>query len=223
LEAHTLTRDDVHIWPITLDVPETDRHALTETLTPDEIQRAARFRFDHHRRAYVVARRTLRAILANYLDAGPGDLRFVYGPHGKPALAAGHSLQFNLSHTLDHALIAITLERAVGIDLEPIRPLPEFDRLAALILPPDERAALQSLPQDEALRLFFRAWTRAEAVVKAHGGGLSLPLAPGLADGWTLRDLDLVPGCAAALAVEGQSPVRVEVIPDNSLRNQTYS
>lgn len=222
-----LTRDKVHIWPVPLDLPHFQLDALHRTLAPDEVSRAARFHFDSDARAYIAGRGLLRAILARYLGAAPGDVRFTYEPHGKPQLAPGNGVQFNLTHSRDRALIAVTRDRQIGVDLEWVRPLPDLDQLAMATLTPDERANLYSLAPKEALAAFFRAWTRKEAVLKARGDGLTLPpdqvevaLLPnepaylrrvaGLpheSARWTLRDLGAdvagMSGYAAALAVEG--------------------
>src|SRR5712692_9793747 len=122
----TLKESDVHVWRSALDLPEVCVQALQETLTPDELARARRYRSQGNQDRFIVARGLLRTILAHYLDASPGRLRFPYGSYGKPALdcAVGNDIQFNLSHADDIAIYALARRRALGIDLERIRPHP---------------------------------------------------------------------------------------------------
>ncbi|TMJ89380.1 MAG: 4'-phosphopantetheinyl transferase superfamily protein [Alphaproteobacteria bacterium] len=89
---------------------------------------------------------------------------------------ADSDIQFSLSHCRDVALIAFTRGVPVGVDVEHVRPLADWKRIAARYLHPGERMELMALSEDERLTAFFRCWTRKEAVAKALGVGLSLPL-----------------------------------------------
>src|SRR4029434_4075743 len=98
----TLDSDEVHVWRAALDVPESQVRSLWYTLTADERQRAERYIFQKDRTHFVVARGLLRVLLGCYLRQEPRHLRFIYGPHGKPALATdtgGVALCFNVSHS----------------------------------------------------------------------------------------------------------------------------
>ena len=201
-------------------------------LAPDEMDRAGRFRFAHLRRSFILARGVLRILLGRYLNAAPGDIEFSYGSKGKPALAAGNRLQFNASHTGDLALFAFTLDCEIGVDVEAIRPMPDIERVAKRFFCAEETEELMSLPAGQREHGFFLCWTRKEAYIKATGDGLSTPLdafrvtlLPGAAAGmihlerdliaaqaWTLHDLALAPGYAAALAYR-DSPRPLETFP----------
>ena len=222
-----LAADEVHVWRIALNRPIEDVQGLQTLLASEEISRADRFRFEKDRRRFVVVRGLLRVILGRYLDLKPGQLGFVYGDYGKPALApapATRGLSFNLSHAHELALVAVTRDRQIGIDLEHMRPIPEMEQIAERIFSPQEKEMFRALPGAEKLEVFFHCWTCKEAYIKARGEGLSLPLdrfqvvpilgeaAPLLSlDGdpqeasrWSLRKLIPAPGYVAALAVEGQ-------------------
>ena len=95
----------------TLDLPESQVQSLWYTLTADERQRAERYVFEKDRTHFVVARGLLRVLLGRYLRQDPPHLRFIYGPHGKPALATdtgGVALRFNVSHSHGLALYVCT-------------------------------------------------------------------------------------------------------------------
>jgi 4'-phosphopantetheinyl transferase len=221
-----LAPGEVHVWRAALNLPTEQVGALWPLLSSDERERASRFRFQRHRDEFVVARGLLRTILARYLRTEAGQLHFTYGPQGKPALTpdtGGANLRFNLSHSHELALYALTVGREVGVDLEYMRA--DFASLdtAARFFSPREVAQLIALPAGQQTAAFFNCWTRKEAYIKARGEGLSLPLdqfdvslAPGEparllgvlndereAARWTIGELRPGPGYAAALAVEG--------------------
>jgi 4'-phosphopantetheinyl transferase len=273
----TLTADDVHVWRVSLRVPRSSFVQLHGTLSPDERDRAARYRFLSEQQRFVVGRGWLRAILSLYLALDATQVRFSYNPNGKPELcapqttpavspsrstsfapalrpqqrpgvaasdeqrqaaasglnedgaptAAGpaqHRLQFNLAHSGDLAICAISCGRRVGVDVEQIRSGFADGTLAESFLAPPEVAALRSLPARGQERAFFTCWTRKEAYLKARGEGLIVPLDafevslrpedapvlvqtpsdPAEAARWSLFELDIGPGYAASLAVEGQ-------------------
>ncbi len=222
-----LAGNDVHAWLASLDQPAACTQLLAATLSADEQSRAARFHFEKDRARYIAGRGLLRLILASYTNIEASDLQFSYGPYGKPALAAAHNagmLQFNLAHAQGLALYAITRERAIGIDIEQVRPIADLEQLAARFFSGRENAVLRSLAPHEKRETFFRYWVRKEACLKAIGVGLAeVPLdrldvspasegplrMPG-ADGgpqdersWFRQDLMPAPGYVAALAVEG--------------------
>ena len=118
-----LTSSEVHVWCASLDVPPETAARLDATLTCDERNRSARFRFERDRQRFIVARGVLRDLLGRYLATPPGHLRFGYNPFGKPDLSPefGSRLTFNLSHSAGLALIAIAAGSSVGVDLEHIR------------------------------------------------------------------------------------------------------
>lgn len=148
--------------------------ALAALLTPDETARAERFRYDRHRRRFIVAHGRLRQVLAAVVGTPPEALRFQYGEHGKPSLEDGPS--FNLSHSGERYLIAISLQGRLGVDVEAKRPLRDMEELARKKFSPDELEALMSTPAPSRLSAFFRIWTLKEAYLKAIGTGLATRL-----------------------------------------------
>ena len=216
---------DVHVWRVRLDAPD-DGPALLAVLADDERERLARFVFPRLGERYVTARGRLRLLLARYLGVDAAVLRFVYGPRGKPALAEGaHAdLRFNLSHSGDLALVAVTRGREVGVDVEADRPDFATEATARRFFSAAEVEAFLALPPASRHEAFFRCWTRKEAYIKALGDGLALPLDsfdvaigeaateillatrpdPAEARRWRLAALAPGAGYAGAVAVEGQ-------------------
>ncbi|WP_249416291.1 4'-phosphopantetheinyl transferase superfamily protein [Streptomyces sp. TS71-3] len=184
-------------------------------LDAGEQKRAADFRFDEHRRAYVAAHVGLRMLLGDRLHVAPGEVEFTREacptcgkPHGRPAVA-GSDLHFSLSHSGSLALVALA-SVTVGADVEKMPGLKVADQTAEM-LHPDETAELAAFPDSERAAAFGRVWTRKEAYLKALGTGLSRglsldyvgagPTPPPGPPGWTLIDVKAPEGYLGALAV----------------------
>lgn len=222
-----LSPGDVQVWFLNLDDQLHRLSRLSEFLSVEEQARAERFQFRSDRERFIVGRGTLRELLGQHLRCGPSEVRLWYNPRGKPGIirtSDGPDIQFNLAHSGPLALLAVTLERAVGVDIERIRPEVECEELARRYFSPRETAALDALPAAQRRGAFFAGWTRKEAYLKAQGLGLAIPLdefsvslppddPPRLLSTehdlrqlgrWELHDLPAVPDAAAALAMEGQ-------------------
>lgn len=199
--------------------------AATKTLAEDERERANRFAFRQDRERFIIARGELRRLVGESLGIPPEDVEFQYNPYGKPGLPAGFSddnLQFNVSHSQDVAVYALTRGRRVGIDIEAVRSMPDADEVAARCFSRGELEAYRSLDKEGRRTAFFNCWTRKEAFVKAVGDGLSYPLsdfdvslAPGEPAkilrvgeltggecGWELNNIDGLSGFAGAVVIE---------------------
>jgi len=217
---------EIDLWLWSLDRPDTELTALARLLSPDEADRAARFVYDIHRQRFQAGRGRMREILASYVNQTPDRLVFHSNPQGKPALAEGP--QFNLSHSGGWAALAVTAQAAVGVDIEAHRDVD--DGIARRFFSEAEHRALSALPARDWATGFFRCWTRKEAVIKAIGLGMSMPLDSfdvtlgegsaaqllrlenqnSAARDWTLLDLPMARDMAGAIAVQNcGAPVRL--------------
>jgi 4'-phosphopantetheinyl transferase len=169
---------EVQVWAYRLDEPEDVVDAWSPVLSRDESLRADRFVRREDRGRWIVARGILRHLLGGYCGIDPVDVAFEYGAAGKPGVAASvpASVAFNMAHSHDRALVAVTRGAPVGIDLEQQRdhfdPLP----LAHRFFHGAELDAIHAAPVDRQRDAFFRHWVAKEAVLKAQGVGLSFPL-----------------------------------------------
>jgi 4'-phosphopantetheinyl transferase len=228
-----LNEDEVHVWRASLQRETAQFERLLRILSEDERGKAARLCLGKPREQFVAGRAVLRGILGRYLRMEPDRLRFDYGPHGKPAVAAecgGVEIRFNMSDSHGLAIYAVARRREVGIDLERMRSDVPCEKMAKRFFAGAETSALLALPADQRQEGFFNCWTRKEAYLKAIGRGLSFPLknvivslAPGEqaailsiqgdpeeARRWSLRALHPDPAYRAALAVEGpECPIRL--------------
>jgi len=214
-----LADNEVHLWRAWLEQPTICLRLLYRLLSVDERHRAGRFRFDLDRNRFIARRGRLRVILGRYLDLKPASIRFGYGPNGKPFLEDAcnrDELTFNLSHSKELAIYAMTRKRRIGVDVERLRPITESDRIVA------DLYAFTARRPDQPAQAFLDWWTRYEAYLKASGSGLSRRMdstEKSRLEGrvsrssvtksvseetveWSLQTLMPAPGYAAALVVE---------------------
>jgi len=233
---HTLSRPDsldaglgdrdLHVWRTNLDVSGDVLGKLERTLQPDERERIGRLRAEVDRRRATASRGLLRHILAGYVGKPAAELRFAYGPAGKPELsgaADGESLHFNTAHSGDLLLVALGRVPTLGIDVERIRPIVRWERVARRAYSEEETLQIEALPPEKRSEAFITCWTRKEACVKAVGEGVwsafsrfevsvtagepavmrSIDGEPAAGAEWSLYHLEPAPGFVGALAVHG--------------------
>jgi len=171
-----LTLGPADVLVLGFSVDDVDAPKLRLILDGAERLRADRFVYELHRQRFTAAHAGLRLALSLVMGRPPQSLRFRNEAYGKPALADPDvDLRFNLSHADSRALIAVTRDREVGIDIELERQIEPLD-LAPICFSLRERAALQRVSETQRLRAFFRGWTRKESFIKANGRGFSYPL-----------------------------------------------
>ena len=226
----------IHVWAIAVDGQgESGPH--NACLSAAEQRRAQGFRSARDRQRFLARRVALRQLLGRYLGLAPDAVRIDEGGGRKPALGGSGRKQngagivpdigFNCSHSNGLALMAFAQDLPVGIDLERIRPMPDADDVAGRFFSPRESRALRSIPPQGRLAAFYQCWTAKEALVKALGHGLAMPLdrftvsfAPDLPvrlvhldtgepDDWMLTRLRPCPGFSATLAVRACGPVSI--------------
>lgn len=175
-ENLSLAPNQIHLWRVFLNQPPEQIQQLSQTLSADENARSNRFHFQKDRNNFIVSRGTLRMILSRYLNLSPQNLKFTYSTQGKPALHTETEIFFNLSHSHQLALYAITLNREIGIDIEFIRPIAEAENIVKNYFSPKEITIFNTISPAHKPEAFFNAWTRKEAYLKATGQGLIQPL-----------------------------------------------
>jgi 4'-phosphopantetheinyl transferase len=194
---------DVDIHTTDLDAPDA---TATGILSSAELDRASRFRFERDRHRFIHCRAALRRILADYLDAKPAQIEFVYNSYGKPSV---DGIFFNLSHADRVAMIAVSRSREIGIDVERVDPAFAHEQIPERFFSPREVAALRALPESGQLEAFFDYWTRKEAYMKGLGLGFALPSTSfdvgHLPGDWSLESIPAPPGYLAALCGAGVS------------------
>ena len=218
--------DSVDVWAWQLDADADAIAAARSLLGEDERNRADRFVNANDRSRYVVAHGVMRSVLAAYVGEEASRLRFTRGRHAKPALAEDAArVRFNLAHSGDRAMLAVSTAHEVGIDVERERDDVDPLAIAERYFFDADRDAIYAAPPALRMATFVRLWVAKEALLKAHGTGLWLPLDAftiefaadgtrahalprgdnGLAPGWKLRMLELDTGWHGAVAAAGDA------------------
>ncbi|HTR77416.1 MAG TPA: 4'-phosphopantetheinyl transferase superfamily protein [Gemmatimonadaceae bacterium] len=243
-EIHPESPDPTDTWLFDAsrcDVPARDVMSL---LDADEHARASSFLFDRDRERFALSHAALRVVVSRYVAIPPRRVAFAKGRHGKPRLSPDGSgvappIHFSLSHAGPFTLIAVARGRDVGVDVEHLRSDPHFADMARRVFTSEEAAEIEALPESMRAAAFLRCWVRKEALVKAHGDGLSVPLdgfrvsvdpesparllavrAPEIAGTqWSLADVDVGPAGVGAVAVAGPTlALREFALSDADLR-----
>ena len=212
----SLPVDEIHIWIASLNT-----NAFTGPcgcLNADERERMAKFRLDKPRQQFATTRTLLRQLLGRYLKCEPSDVAISHESTGKP-IVRGYPLHFNVTHSDDIAAFAVSTGR-VGIDIERIKPMPNFDSIVKRFFNAGEVAFFDDLPAHKRERAFFQMWTRKEALLKALGQGIHAlescaiseengrPYVKSLFEDdrcrerWQLRDFHIENGFAASVVFE---------------------
>jgi 4'-phosphopantetheinyl transferase len=212
----------IALWLCQLDCSVAESHALARSLSPSEIERADRFGTPLLRARWIVGRATLRALLGTALGIDPAAVALHRGTRGRPELAPGSTLDFNVSHTDDVALIGIASglppAARIGVDIERDDRAVNADGLAQKFMTERERAGMAPLDDAARRRRFLQLWTCKEAMSKATGDALSAPFRdidvaldesphllagppPYLADRWSLVRADVPAGLIATVAI----------------------
>jgi 4'-phosphopantetheinyl transferase len=231
-----LTEGTAYVWWAELDEARADWVAL---LDPAERERLTAYRQAADRDRFLLGCVVVRHVLGAHLGVPPDEVALdrrcpdCGRPHGRVRLAGGGPGAPALSVSHSGRWVAVAAHRGgpIGIDVEQVRDL-DADGLGEIALAPDERRALDDLPDGRRVEAFVRLWCRKEAIVKSTGDGLraslaeivvsgpdepaalvSWPSRPHLVGGLFLRDLAPRPGHAACLAVHAEAPVEVVEMP----------
>lgn len=172
-------RKTVDVWRGQLkNEPEALRRC-EQYLSSEEISVADRFVRRSDRNRYIFAHGMLRDVLASYVGFDPEQLLLQANRFGKPYIANpefGKKIHFNLSHSLNIILIAVSAHSPVGIDVEFMRDMEDARQIAMRNFSSTEKDYLASLAPDEFKNMFYQYWTLKESFIKAIGKGLSFPL-----------------------------------------------
>jgi 4'-phosphopantetheinyl transferase len=176
-EKINLSTEEIHVFLFQLDLFKYDD--FFSCLSDDEVERANKLKVDDKKTQFVITRGVLRQLLSNVLDMSEKEIVFNYGEHNKPYLDCQYnnqSVEFNVSHSGNYALIALGLKDKLGVDIEMINNKVDYQSLSQRFFSNIERKSLLKINESEQLDTFYRIWTRKEAFIKATGKGVTFGL-----------------------------------------------
>ena len=175
-ESRKLSPEEIHVWDINFDNFCVCEESLVSVLSENEIYKAGRFLFERDRNRYIRSHWSLRKVLSLYVGGSPEQLKFKENTHGKPIIAAPldtNGLRFNMTHSGSLAIIGVTRDREIGVDIEKLKTATEIDAIVDRFFSKSEAEFLYSCSAGDRLYNFFLIWTRKEAVIKAKGKTLA--------------------------------------------------
>lgn len=176
LNPAMISHDAIVIYSADFRDFASDVDELNSILSLSEQQRAERLFFSDDQVNIKVSFALTKIILAEWLCCAAREIVFEYGPHGKPFCLNQHGVNFNISHSQDQFLMAVSREREVGIDIEVIKGSRDVLALSERYFSKNEIAYLNSLPVSEQVKAFYRIWAAKEAFIKLIGKGLAYDL-----------------------------------------------
>ncbi len=169
--------DSIQLWYVDVcQLSASFYQRLFDSLSPDERERAASFKFEEDQYIFVIARGILRHLLAAYLKQSPSDIDFTYNAYGKPFLKQpkqDNPIYFNLSHSNDMVVYAFSLEKFIGIDIEYMKVDIVEPGVVQQVLSEKEQKVFYRKPIEKQPLSFFRIWVCKESLIKALGHGFS--------------------------------------------------
>ncbi len=215
----SLGSSTIHVWQLNLELEDSHNLRLKNYLVAEEIERAQRYTHLKAQQQFIAARGQLKQILASYLKKTPKSIQFEIGQYGKPRLAGTYpdqGLVFNLSHSACAGLVAISLDSALGVDIERINSKHNLAGMAQRCFSEDEYHRWEQSEETVKTAQFYDYWCAKEAFLKASGRGLALGLErcvieltqirfislpePYQADQWQLWRMDVDNGYRAYVA-----------------------
>ena len=148
-------------------------------LPSSERDKLGRYRFDRHKKRYLVGRALIRTVLSSCTGVAPDQITLARETRGRPYLLKSGKKpapQFSLSYTDGLVAVALTSECRVGVDIENTTRDIDCLEIAESYFAPAEYMELKQLPQPLQKERFFEFWTLKEAYMKAQGSGLQMPL-----------------------------------------------
>ena len=178
-ESLNLSSDHIDVWLCHLKDLSSDINEFYILLSDDERDRADKLKIEDKKKQFVITRGYLRQRLGSLANIDPKDFVFEYLKHGKPVLANNQKyadITFNVSHSYEFALIAISLKQNIGIDVEKINRRSDPRPLVTRFFSKAEQSEFNALPETIKAKAFCACWVRKEAFIKAIGDGVAYGL-----------------------------------------------
>lgn len=205
-ERLELTDNIIHVYLIQFNL--FDSKECIQYLSEDERVRAEKLKIEEKKNQLVITRSILRLLLSSAIGKSYQDIEFFYGEHGKPSIKEslnGKPIEFNISHSGNYALIAITLSRKVGVDIEEVNLNIDHQSLSKRFFSKQEYIRLQGIDAGHQRDAFYSIWAKKESFIKATGKGVAFGLEH------------------FSVSLDGGCQVGMEVITSNQLEDDWFT
>ena len=177
-----IEKSEIHLWQLEqadFELSSLQRHCLA-WLTELELKRFQRLQFDRHRKQLLLGRVLMRVALSNYdRSVAAASWNFTHNDYGKPAISEEQnsaSLYFNLSHSVEKVVLAVSRFKDIGVDVQCARKSRRIAAISQRYFSGTEADELLILPEEQRQSRFYDLWTLKEAYIKACGKGFTIPL-----------------------------------------------
>ena len=140
-----------------------------------EKSRADNMLLEQNRQMFIKCRSSLKCFLSFITGIKIEEIIIYEGVNGKPYLNE-KDVFFNVSHSVDCFVIAITHLGQIGIDIEQKNRKLDYSKIKGLLFSESELNLFDDLEQDSKQEAIINAWTRKESFFKALGSGMTSPL-----------------------------------------------
>jgi 4'-phosphopantetheinyl transferase len=217
--------NEVHIWKYSLPENLSDNTDCS-ILSSEEYKRYINFIHAEDAKRYLYNRTFVRNVLSKYTCQHPSQIRFEVTSTGKPYIKNSR-LFFNHSYRGQQAILVVSTEEKIGIDIEQIVSIEDIQSfLTSYFTTAEIKGILSSQPADR-LQCIFDVWAFKEAFLKANGRGISKGLTESdmsafffketklmhqkdSPEQWTVKKILVQKGYVAAVAFYGTQKTIVE-------------
>lgn len=140
---------------------------------------AEKLRYDQYHlkaaRLFLISRVLVKTVLADKLGISPHQVNIQLHPNGKPFVQSSKAVYFNLTHSADVIILAVTEEGEIGVDIEQVDREFEWMRVDSVLAPIEIEWIKENELTDpfNVYQRFFQIWTLKEAYIKCTGEGMS--------------------------------------------------
>ncbi len=178
-DSLSLSSENIDVWLCDLKKLSDNTDEFYSILAEDELKRVEKLKIEGKKKQYIITKGSLRKYLGLLTEADPSVFKFKYLEYGKPVLEEPSryvDISFNISHSNDIALIAISRKCDIGIDVEKINHEVDHQALVSRFFSKAEQSEFNHYSASSKAKAFYACWTRKEAFIKATGNGIAYGL-----------------------------------------------
>ena len=166
-----LLSNQIHIWVVFWKDIELFIESQLSCLNEKEVKKSKAYHNSDDRWRYLCGKILCKLLIAEYLGLDKKSIDFSIDCYGKPHFCNDESenIFFNISHSDDIVLLAFSRDNELGVDIEKIRKIDDYNELANNFFSCEEQ---QHIRKNNSIDVFYEIWSQKEAYLKAKGIGI---------------------------------------------------